>query len=82
MSYMSELDAETRQEYLSDVSTEELVEELAKREGVLQYKALPDGAYNIRIAVADDDDRFPPTWSNHSASGPARVLVVTGEAPK
>jgi hypothetical protein len=46
MSYMSELDAKTRQEYLSDVSTKELVDELAKREGVCEYK-IPSRAMTL-----------------------------------
>lgn len=53
MSYMSELDAETRQEYLSDVSTNDLINELATREGIACYTVGDEEAYLIQRTTVE-----------------------------
>jgi len=68
MSYMSELDAETRQEYLSDVSTEELIAALVSREGVQMFTTQPDVKY-----VIEDEDRL-----YENGDGPVTIITVDG----
>jgi hypothetical protein len=63
---MSELDAETRQEYLSDVSTEELIAALISREGIRMFTTQPDAKYCI------EDE----TGIYENGDGPARIITV------
>jgi hypothetical protein len=65
---MSELDAETRQEYLSDVSTEELIAALVSREGVQMFTTQPDVKY-----VIEDEDRL-----YENGDGPVTIITVDG----
>jgi len=74
MSYMSELDAETRQEYLSDVSTEELIADLVSREWVKRY-AIKDGeSYLIQKR-----GEFG-TLTLENGSVPVTIITVDGES--
>ena len=76
MSYMSELDAATRQEYLSDVSTKELVDELAKREGIKEI-VCPDPGHHYEVHVSDEEGKPKKEGvCGCRDSGPAIILVV------
>jgi len=74
MSYMSELDAETRQEYLSDVSTEELIAALMSREGVACYQVKSGESYLIQ----ESDE--PRTQILEKYHGPVTIITVDGES--
>ncbi len=77
MSKSAEQAADELQAILSGISTKDLVEELAKREGVKEFTVMPvEGVYQIRIGTPDEDDRYPPKWRQELGNGPARILVV------
>jgi hypothetical protein len=61
----------------SSVPTCDMVNELAKRDGVTELTVIPvEGVYQIRIGTPDEDDRDPPKWRQELGNGPARILVV------
>lgn len=72
-----EINFETREVFeliepdFSNVSTKELVEELAKREGVIEHTVAPHAPYDVWIS-----ENWNGTAENVSETGPARILVV------
>jgi hypothetical protein len=71
MSYMSEIDAKTRQEYLSDVSTPELVDEIARRTELGRIDLSPSQDATIIYGRKGSSTR-----RLEAITGPARILVV------
>jgi hypothetical protein len=57
---------------LTPATTKELVDELAKREGVTEHTCAPHQPYSIWISI-DFEGRSPDTIRE---TGPARILVV------
>jgi len=74
VSYMSELDAETRQEYLSDVSTEELITALVSRERVSRYSVKKGERYQIQKEVPFGMEDL------EAYHGPVTIITVDGES--
>lgn len=71
MSKSAEQAANELQTILSGISTKDLVEELAKREGVTEHTVAPHAPYDVRIS-----ENWKRTAENVSETGPARILVV------
>jgi hypothetical protein len=71
MSKSAEHAAEELQATLAAISTKDLVDELAKREGVQEHTVAPRAPYDLWISE---------TWDRHAdnlnETGPARILVV------
>lgn len=67
----------SQKEYLKDVPTCFLVEELAKREGVKEFIIGPDGdAHQIMSSRYDKEEDVTKITVQEQISGPARILVV------
>ena len=74
---IEEWQRQTIDNFLKDLSKEELVNELCKREGVKEIVVDPYIQYSITTYTQQDPYTFLRSLQAYGGSGAARILVVT-----